>query len=199
MKEKKIISLVLLSFHLVFFETQCNTPDKNSKEITTIQKPQNPVAPKPDSLSGQSNSELKTNEALDLKNIDSFPTTELSETCSRDTTVQLNDSINYSIIITGDKAGVCSYYFVASQHTKRKQVIATKLLHSDCDVDYSWDEYSLYGHSIVSKNKIAVIETTIFQKKDSTGSVIPESEDHKEIQKSYFTISQKGQISKLLH
>ena len=109
--------------------------------------------------------ELMTHDLVQLKIIDTSVTAPLGETCYCDTTVQLNDSISYSIISVGDEAGLCTYFFVSSLNRKNGKVIASKYLHPDCDVDYSSDSYELHEHAIVSSNRIEVTNTTIFQKK----------------------------------
>jgi len=137
-----------------------------------------------------------TGDLIRKKIIDTALTTELSETCYCDTTVHLNDTVFYSIISVNDKAGVCTYFFVASINPKTKNVIASKFLHSDCDVDYSNDTYDLYDHEIVSQEKIKVTKTTIFQKKKRTSPNEEENIDHKHTQNSLLSISQTGKINK---
>jgi len=80
-------------------------------------------------------------------------------------------------------------------YEKSKQIINSKYLHSDCDIDYSWDSYDLYDDEIISPNKIHLIRTTIFQKKERKSSNEDENIDHKKIQHNYFLISPVGQIS----
>ena len=140
-----------------------------------------------------SNSELMTEDLIEMKIIDT--TYKLIETCYVDTTVQLNDSVFYSIISGGDQACLCSHFYIATLNEKTKQIINSKYLYADCDIDYSLDSYDLYDHEIISPNRIHLIKTMIFQKKERKSSNEDENIDHKEIKHSYFLISQAGQIS----
>ena len=139
--------------------------------------------------------ELMTHDLVQLKIIDTSIATPLSETCYCDTTVQLNDSISYSIISVNDEAGLCTYFFIASLNKKNGKVIASKYLHPDCDVDYSMDTYETHEHIIVSKNKIEVTNTTVFQKKNRISPGEEQNIDHKQTQKNLITISLAGQIT----
>lgn len=136
-----------------------------------------------------------TKDLIALKIIDTTFTTQLGETSYCDTTLTLNDSIYYSILSVGDRAGICSYIFLASLDKKSKEVIGSKYLHPDCDVDYSSDTYELCEYSIVSRDKIQLTETTIFQKRNRTSPNEEENIDHKLEQKSFIAISQAGQIN----
>jgi len=138
---------------------------------------------------------LQVSELIARKLIDTTAVKDLGESVYRDNTVRLNDSIYYTVFSVSDNRGVCSYMFVATLSTKRKNAIATRFLYPDCDVDLSWDEYDTYDHSIVSPNKIEIIETTTFQKRDSITHEVIEETDHQEIHKSYVTISPTGKIS----
>lgn len=198
MKEKKLISFSLFCFLTILLATQCNTntsPLTNNKDTTTIQASQNITAPKPDTTKLLNVEELKVSELIARKLIDTSVTSELGESCYLEKTVRLNDSIYYTVFSVGDKAAVCSYEFVATLNTKRKNAIATRLLHPDCDVDLSWDEYDTYEHSIVTQNKIKIIKRTVFQKRDNKTHEVIEETDHEEIQKSYVIISPTGKIS----
>jgi len=178
----------------IILATECNSntsPAIKNKDTTTIQATQNIIAPKPDTNKLLNVEDLKVSELIARKLVDTSVTTQLGESVYLEKTVRLNDSIYYTVFSVGDKAAVCSYEFVATLSTKRKKAIATRLLHPDCDVDYSWDEYDFYQHSIVSKNKIEITKTTVFQKKGRTEA---EDIDHKEVQKTYLTISPKGKI-----
>lgn len=168
---------VLTILHILLLTTSLNAQSKTNKE----------------QQSGRS--ELATKDLVAMKIIDTTLTTHLSETCYCDTTIQLNDSIHYSVIRVNDQAGLCTYFFVASFNKKAENAIASALLHPDCDVDYSSDSYDLHEHAIISKNKIRVINTTVFQKKNRTSPDEEKNIDHKESQKTFITISQTGQIN----
>ena len=150
-----------------------------------------------DTISEQLNSksELMTKDLVVLKIVDTTLTTQLSETCYCDTTIELSDSIYYSVISVNDEAGLCTYFFVASLDKKNKNVIASNYLYPDCDVDYSLDTYNLYDHTIVSKDKVLVTKTTVFQKKNRSSPDEEQNIDYKRIEKSYFVIGKTGQIS----
>jgi peptidylamidoglycolate lyase len=139
--------------------------------------------------------DLKVSELIARKIVDTSYTAELGEGVYRDKTVRLNDSIYYTVFSVSDKRGVCSFVFVATLSTKRKNAIATRLLHPDCNVDLSWEEYDTYEHAFVSQNKIEIITTTTFQKRDSITHEVIEETDHEAIQKRYVTISPTGKIS----
>lgn len=139
--------------------------------------------------------ELMTHDLVGLKIIDTSLTIPLSETCYCDTTIRLNDKVSYSVISVNDKAGLCTYFFIASLNRENGKVVASKYLHSDCDIDYSLDTYELHEHKIVSNDKIELINTTIFQKKSRTSADEEENIDHKQISKNVFAISQTGQIN----
>lgn len=194
------------SFIAVFtsiFTTQCNTktPSGNTNTVTTnTESSINLNATKFDAISKQlsNKSELMTKDLIALKIIDTMLTTQLCETCYCDTTVQLNDSIYYSVISVNDQAGVCSHIFLASMNRKNKKVTGSIYLHPNCDVDYSLDTYELYDHSIVSVNKIQSTRTIVFQKKNRTSSNEEENIDHKQEQKSFIIISPSGQINKAI-
>ena len=193
--------LKLLFFGLLtlVIAAQCQTkstePDKaiDSNKLTQEKF----VVAKFDTINQQliGGNELMTHDLVELKIIDTSVTTQLAETCYCDTTIQLNDSIAYSVISVNDEAGLCTYFFLASLNLKNKTIAATKFLHPACDVDYSWDSYDLYDHEIISPNKIHVTKTMIFQKKERKSMDEDENIDHKEIQHSYLNISPAGQIS----
>ncbi|MBI5370831.1 MAG: hypothetical protein HZA79_02265 [Sphingobacteriales bacterium] len=191
----KILVFGLLALVIV---TQCNTKPSSDKGTTTAAKSsQNNLAVTQfDTISEQfiTGYELMTHDLVELKIIDSSVTSQLSETCYCDTTIRLNDSISYSIISVNDEAGLCTYFFVTSLNNKNGKVIASKYLHSDCDADYSLDTHELHEHLIISKNKIEVSNTTIFQKKNKTSPGQKQNIDRKQTQKSLITISQTGQI-----
>ena len=191
---RKIFKLVFIGL-VTFILAQCKT--KTSADNTNKQSPKNLTATKFDTVSEQlsSKSELMTKDLIALKMIDTTVSTHLSETSYCDTTVQLNDSIYYSIINVSDQAGVCSYVYLVSVNKTGKKVIDSKFLHPDCDVDYSWDSYELYDHSIISEDQIQLTKTTVFQKKNRTSSDEEENVDRKQTQKNLITISQTGQIN----
>lgn len=174
---------------------QCKT--NSSTDKTDHHKSLKTPATKFDTVNEEliSQSELLTKDLIALKIVDTGLAPELIETCYGDETIQLNDSVYYSIIVGNDEAGVCSYFFVASLNRKSKVVIASKFLYSDCDIDYSQDSYDVYEHKLISKGKIQVIKTTVFQKNNKTSSNEEENIDHKQTSESYIVISQAGQIT----
>lgn len=112
-----------------------------------------------------------------------------------DTTVQLTNDIFYSIISLPDTFGVCSYYFVLTVDEKKKKAIASKLLESACDIDFSNESYSLYNHIVVSKFCILLRETIVWQKKNKSSVDEEENINSKEIKDQYLFIKQTGEIS----
>ena len=166
-------------------------------DTTNIQASKNLTATKFDTVNEQLNSksELMTEDLVAMDIIDTTLTTQLSETCYCDTTIQLNDSIYYSVISANDEAGLCTYFFVATLNKVSKKVIASKFLHPDCDVDYAPDTYELHEHEIVSREKIQVTNITVVQKKNRTSPNEDDNIDHKQTQKNFITISQTGQIN----
>lgn len=127
-------------------------------------------------------------------NIDTFYSHNSGETSYCESTVQLNDSIFYSIIALPDQAGVCSHTFIVTINEKKRQAITSRYLEPDCDVDYSWDSYDLYEHKKISKDTLQLIKTAIFQKKNRVFSNEDENIDHKKIQKYWFIILPTGEI-----
>ena len=173
-----------------------SSSDQTTRDTTSIQSSKTLITKKSDAIDAQliSGNELMTHDLVEMKIIDTSVTTELSETCYCDTTIQLNDSVYYSIISVNDEAGVCTYFFAASLDKQRKTVIASKYLHPDCDVDYSQDTYKLYDHNVVSNDKIEIIRTTVFQKKNRTSPDEEKNIDHKQEHRNYLIISPSGQI-----
>lgn len=112
-----------------------------------------------------------------------------------DTTVQLTNDIFYSIITLPDTFGVCSHYFVVTVDEKKKRAIASKLLESACDIDFSNESYHLYNHTVVSKDCILLRETIVWQKKNKTSVDEEENIKRKEIKDQYLFIKQTGEIS----
>jgi len=137
---------------------------------------------------------LTNEEILELKIIDTTYSYN-TEVSLRDTTIQLNDSIFYSVISLYDKQNLCSFKFIVTIDEKNKKAIASQYLQPDCDVDFSRDSYELYNHKVISSNRIQLTKTTVFQKKDRTSLNEQENIDHKEVQNSFVGISQAGQIS----
>lgn len=194
-----LFKLVFLGLYASLFSIQCKTKtstDRQNRDTTNIQVSKILSATKFDTVSEQlrSKSELMTEDLIALKLVDTTISAQLNETCYCDTTVNLNDSIYYSVISVGDQAGVCSHVFLASIDKKNKKVIGSMYLHPDCDVDYSWDNYELYGYTIISKDKIQLTKTTVFQKKNRTSPNEEENIDHKQAEKNLITISPAGQI-----
>lgn len=111
-----------------------------------------------------------------------------------DTTVQLNDSIFYSVISLPDQARVCSYIFVVTIDEKNKKAVAGRYLHSDCDIDFGREEYTLYHHQVYSGGRIGVFCTTIFQKKNRQPGDEEKNIDHKETSQNMLTILPSGKI-----
>jgi len=181
-------------------EAQCKphtSSDRTNSDTTNLHTTKSLTATIFDTVNEQlkSKSELMTEDLVAMKIIDTTVTTRLSETCYCDTTVQLNDSIYYSVISVNNEAGLCTYLFVASLNTKNKTVTASKFLHPDCDVDYSLDNYEIYDHKIFSKDKVQLIKKTVFQKKNRTSPDDEKNIDRKQTQKYFITITQTGQIS----
>lgn len=189
----KIIAFGLLT---LVGATQCNNkPSQDNDKVHASNMPSQTTMFSTATKQLFTGSKLMTHDLVGLKVIDTSLTTKLSETCYCDTTIQLNDDISYSVISVGDEAGLCAYFFVTSFNSKNGKVVASKYLHSDCDIDFSWDTYELHEHKIVSNDKIEVTNTTIFQKKDRTSADEEKNIDHKQISKTVFAISQTGQIS----
>jgi hypothetical protein len=194
------MKILVFGLFTLVIATQCKTKSSSDNGNTTTSNKssqQELATPRSDTITEQfiAGHELMTQDLVQLKIIDTSVTTPLSETCYCDTTVQLNDSIFYSVVSVNDEAGLCTYFFVASLNKKNGKVIASKYLHPDCDVDYSMDTYELHEHAIVSKDKIEVINTTIFQKKNRTSTDEEQNIDHKQKQKNFLTISPTGQIT----
>jgi hypothetical protein len=199
---RTIFKTVLFGLFAFTFAVQCNTHHSSDKSIEDTTK--SPVsstraATKFDIINEQFNSEseLMTEDIIALKIIDTTLTTQLGDACYSDTIVRLNDSVYYSVLRVNDKAGLCTYFFVASFNKKNKNVIASKFLHPDCDVDYSQDTYELYDHSIAAEDKIQLTKTTVFQKKNRRSPIEEENIEHEQKDKSFISISQTGQINVL--
>ncbi len=192
----RLLLIVLITFNLAQCKSETSTTN-NNRDPGKIKESKNSTATKFDIVSEQliSKSELMTEDLIALKIIDTTISTQLSETSYSDTSVQLNDSIYYSIIAVGDQAGVCSYVYLASMNKNRKKLISSKYLYPDCNIDYSLDTYNIYEHSIIDLDKIQLTKTTVFQKKKRTSSDEEENIDHKQIQKNLITILQSGQIN----
>lgn len=177
----------------------CHTKlsDKENHSLPTNQPSKNTALTKYDTVLQQlgTRSEIKTQDLVDLGMIDTSVVSQFEKNCNSDTTVQVNDSIYYSIIRTSDKDGICSYFFLTSINRKRQEVVASQYLHPDCDVDFSSDTYQLYEHFIASKDEIEVIHTTIFQKKNRVSADEEQNIDRKQTKKGLITISQTGQIN----
>lgn len=178
-------------FSMIFSLCACqsNTERKDSKPSASV------LATPMDSLIKQ----LKINAAVVTVDINSLGMDSLHLHVSRensysDTSVQINDSIFYSIIDLSDSAGLCTHSFVIAINEKTKKVISSKYLLPDCDIDFSLDTYDIYDYKIISKNTIKVIKTSVFQKKHRQSSNEDENIDHKEIMEYYFTISSEGII-----
>jgi hypothetical protein len=190
-----LLSLALFAL-LILEHCKAKTNTDKSNDVSIL-----PTL-KTDSLSGfdtiiqqlKTMSELVKEDLLAL-NIDTFYSYKSTETSYCDTTVQLNDSVFYSLVELSDEGGVCSHTFIVTVNEKQKKTIASKYLHPDCDVDYSWDSYDLYDHQIISQDSILLIKTTIFQKKNKSSTNEEENIDHKQIQKFWFTILATGQIN----
>src|SRR5436190_14224802 len=66
-----------------------------------------------------------------------------------DTTIQLNKNIFYSIIgLQSMGPGICYDYLIVSVNSEKKQIVAWKLLMSDCDADLTKDVFTAYDFMI---------------------------------------------------
>jgi len=194
----KIRVLLLGLVTLVFFE-HCTTKTSASKPETTEIIPAKKAVKgaKLDILTQhlKGNGELTKGDLVFLGVLDSTYANAPTQTRYLDTTVQLNDSIFYSILTLSDEGGNCSHSFILTINEKTKRAVASKLLKSDCDIDYSWASYDLFNYRIISKNTIELSKTTVFQKKKRISDDDEENIDHKQTKKSYFIIKQSGQIT----
>jgi len=138
--------------------------------------------------------ELLKTHLVAINALDSNQANPLSETGYCDTTVYLNDSIIYSIISMNDQAGICSFLYVTTINKQSKKVIESILLHTDCDVDFSQDNYTLYSHNIDSNHQIQLTRTEVFQKEKRTSNNEDENIDHVEKFTSFYVISSDGKI-----
>lgn len=181
----KIILLVMVFTTITI---SCNT--KSPSDVANTPKAVHPITKQ--FLPGN---ELITQDVAPLRIIDTSGLGPLSKISHCDTTIQLNDTVSYSIISANDEAGICSYFIVASFNSQKGKFIATKFLHADCDIDYSRVSYELNEHKIVSKDKIEVTTTVVIQKKDRTSANEEENIAEKHLQKKFFTISEDGGIT----
>ena len=192
----KFLFFGLLTLLLV---AQCRTKsnaDKSIRNKNTIQT-KGLKAIKFDSITERLNnrSELTKDDLLEIKVLDSTQAYSLSESGYCDTTLQINDSIFYSIININDNVGLCLHYYISTFNNKSKKLITSKYLYADCDVDFAVDAYEVYDYKIISQDKIQLTKTTVFQKKNRTSPDEEENIDHEQTVKSYLLISQKGQIN----
>jgi hypothetical protein len=191
--------LVIKTLFILFIGAgcmSCNSQDKSNPNLA-VTNDSTTLATKDDSILDHlaTDSELHTKDLIPWKIVDSGFAGQLGEFYYVDTTVRVNDSIRYTIISTGDRAGVCSHIFVATIGAKAKTAIDSKYLYSDCDVDYAIDQYDLFDYLVISRSSIRVAKTTVFQKKDRTSLNETENIDHLEIAESLVTISENGQIN----
>ena len=193
LKSRFLISGLLT---LSFFE-RCQTKTSVDKHRQTAVAPITKSITRLDTIIQKlkSNGEITKNDILTLGVIDtSHIHASSAEESYCDTTVQLNDSIFYSIIKLSDAGGNCSHSFIVTFNEKGKKAIASEYLEPDCDIDYSWDSYELFDYKIVSKDSIRLIKTTTFQKRNRISDNEEENIDHKQTEKSYFVIHPTGQI-----
>jgi len=192
----KFLFFGLLTLLLV---ARCRTKSNSDKSIKNKNTNQTKAfkAKKLDSIIEQLNnhSELTKDDLLEIKVFDSTQANSLSETGYCDTTIQINDSIFYSIININDNVGLCLQYYISTFNNKSKKLITSKYLYADCDVDFASDTYEVYNHKIISNDKIQLTKTTVFQKKNRTSPDEEENIDHEQTEKSYLLISQNGQIN----
>lgn len=139
-------------------------------------------------------SQLITHDLIQLNIVDTIVYSSLGEVSLCDTTVQLNDSISYSIISVNDAVGICRYFFIATFNKGKDKIIEATFIHPDCNIDYSLDTYELYGHALIDKDKIEITNTITFQKKNKISSDEEQNIDHQQIQQHVITISPNGQI-----
>lgn len=137
----------------------------------------------------------RADDLLEIKVFDSTQANSLSETGYCDTTVQINDSVFYSIININDNIGICLHYYISTFNNKSKKLISSKYLYADCDVDFAADTYEVYSHKVISYERIQLTKTTVFQKKNRTSPDEDENIDHEQTEKSCLLISQNGQIN----
>jgi hypothetical protein len=110
-------------------------------------------------------------------------------------TVRLNDNIIYSIISLADTVGVCSHSLLVTVDQKEKKAVASRYLHPDCNVDFSWDRYSIYNHDIASANTVWVLKENYYKIADSTTDMEDEKFRVGGTDTTHFIISPAGQIS----
>lgn len=180
------MKIFILGLLTLIFAAQCNTKSSYDKANGPIkQSMKNSVTTGAGTITEQfiTGHELVTQYLVQLGVIDTSGTGRLSEMSYCDTTLQLNDSVSYSIISANDEAGICTYFVVASYDNQNGKLIASKFLHADCDVDYSKGTYALNEHSIISKDKIEVITTIVVQKKNRTSANEEENIGEKQRQK----------------
>jgi hypothetical protein len=195
----KKIKLFIFGFLAIFVFEHCQpkTNGDGSSQTPTTPAAELGPATKFDSIVQQLKGfgTLTKADMNELNIIDTSYSYDSSATIYCDTTIQLNDSIFYSIIFLPDQYGVCSYNFIVTIDEKNKRAIASQYLNADCDIDFSAGVYDLYEHKIVASDIVHLTKTTIFQKKDKTSGNEQENIDHSKEQISFFRISQAGKIS----
>jgi hypothetical protein len=120
--KSKFLFFGLLTFLLAAQCRRKSNADKSSQRTTSLQT-KTFATTKFDTIIKQlnNNSELTKDDLLEIKVFDTTNAYSLSETGYCDTTVQLNDSVFYSIISINDEAGLCTHFYIASINKKSKK------------------------------------------------------------------------------
>ena len=197
MTVKSKIKLLLLTHLLLYFFEQCKTKTERTNKATSIDALTTSAAmTRFNTIMHRlkTRSELTKSDILALDIFDTSYSKASTESVYCDTTVQLNDSIFYSIVQLPIEGGNCSHYFILTINENHKMAIASRYLKPDCDIDYSWDSYDLFDYKIISKDTIELTQTTVFQKKNKISEDEAENIDHKHMEKCYFVVQPGGFI-----
>jgi hypothetical protein len=117
----------------------------------------------------------------------------IGEGSIRDSLIQLNDSVLYTILIVPDTFAICSNDFIVAINKNSKK-ITDKFLYSDCDVDYSSDMYITYENEVIAKDSVLVTKLDIYQKKNRMSEGDDDDIDHTDTTNTYYIVSPSGQI-----
>ena len=192
------IRLLILTLLMLSFIEQCK-PKSDSQQTGISSVTHSRTTTTFDTIIRQlkTRSELTRIDILTLDVIDTTYSKTSGETAYCDTTVQLSDSIFYSIIYISDDGGNCSHYFIVTINENNKKAITSKYLRPDCDIDFSRSSYDLFDYKILSKDTIELTQTTVFQKKNKSSDDEEENIDHKQTEKSFFIVQPGGHIKTL--